>query len=110
MNITLTPELEQIVQSKVQTGGYHSANDVMREALRLLEQRDLAREEIREKIEVAWESLRQGKGTEGETFMAQMEAELEEEIRLEEQQAKRLYRNVEETPFNSAQARARSVL
>lgn len=58
MNITLTPELEQLVQSKVQTGCYHSANDVMREALRLLEKRDLAKADIREKYK--WASLQRG--------------------------------------------------
>ncbi len=86
MSVTLTPELEQLVQSKVQTGGYHSANDVMREALRLLEKRDLAKAEIREKIEAGYASARAGRLSDGETFFAQMEAELEEEIRLEEQQ------------------------
>ena len=87
MNVTLTPELEQLVQSKVQTGHYQSANDVMGEALRLLEKRDRAKEEIREKIEVAWESLRQGKGTDGDEFFDQLEAELEEEIRAENAKA-----------------------
>jgi len=43
MNVSLTPELEQFVAAKVGTGRYNSASEVMREALRLLEERDQAR-------------------------------------------------------------------
>ena len=37
MNISLTPELEQYVNGRVQSGLYHSASEVIREGLRLLE-------------------------------------------------------------------------
>lgn len=40
MNVSLTPELEEFVQRKVKTGRYSGASEVVREALRLLEQRD----------------------------------------------------------------------
>ncbi len=40
MNVSLTPELEELVRHKVQSGRYLSASEVMREALRLLEERD----------------------------------------------------------------------
>jgi len=40
MNVSLTPELEEFVDSKVKSGRYHSASEVVREALRLLEERD----------------------------------------------------------------------
>jgi len=43
MNVSLTPELEQFVNAKVQSGRYHSASEVVREALRLLEEHDQAR-------------------------------------------------------------------
>ena len=43
MNVSLTPELEEFVSTKVQTGRYNSASEVVREALRLLEEHDLAR-------------------------------------------------------------------
>ncbi len=43
MNVSLTPELEQFVQSKVQSGRYNSASEVVREALRLLEDHERAR-------------------------------------------------------------------
>jgi antitoxin ParD1/3/4 len=40
MNISLTPELEQYVNGKVQGGLYHSASEVVREGLRLLKEKD----------------------------------------------------------------------
>ena len=43
MNVSLTPELEQFVSTKVGSGRYTSASEVVREALRLLEEHDQAR-------------------------------------------------------------------
>ena len=43
MNVSLTPELEKFVSGKVQSGRYNSASEVVREALRLLEEHDSAR-------------------------------------------------------------------
>ena len=43
MNVSLTPELEKFVSSKVDSGRYTSASEVVREALRLLEEHDQAR-------------------------------------------------------------------
>ena len=44
MNVSLTHELDQYVSSKVQTGRYNSASEVLREALRLMQERDEIRE------------------------------------------------------------------
>ena len=41
MNVSLTPELEDLVNQKVRSGRYRSASEVVREALRLFEERDL---------------------------------------------------------------------
>ena len=43
MNVSLTPELEQFVSAKVESGRYNSASEVVREALRLLEEHEQAR-------------------------------------------------------------------
>jgi antitoxin ParD1/3/4 len=40
MNVSLTPELESFIQGKVNTGLYYSASEVVREGLRLLQERD----------------------------------------------------------------------
>ena len=41
MNISLTPELEKIVQEKVKSGLYLSASEVIRAGLRLLYEKDV---------------------------------------------------------------------
>jgi antitoxin ParD1/3/4 len=43
MNVSLTPELEEFIVTKVGSGRYNSASEVVREALRLLEEHDQAR-------------------------------------------------------------------
>ncbi len=43
MNVSLTTELEKFVSTKVESGRYNSASEVVREALRLLEEHDHAR-------------------------------------------------------------------
>jgi antitoxin ParD1/3/4 len=43
MNVSLTTELEKFVNAKVESGRYTSASEVVREALRLLEEKDLSR-------------------------------------------------------------------
>src|SRR5258708_30699231 len=43
MNVSLTPELEKFVSTKVESGHYNSASEVVREALRLLAEHDSAR-------------------------------------------------------------------
>ncbi|MGA2580508.1 MAG: type II toxin-antitoxin system ParD family antitoxin [Bryobacteraceae bacterium] len=54
MNVSLTPELEKFVQSRVASGLYQTASEVVREGLRLLEEREQASEtalkELRAKI------------------------------------------------------------
>ena len=41
MNVSLTPDLESFVSAKVESGRYRTASEVVREALRLLEKREL---------------------------------------------------------------------
>jgi antitoxin ParD1/3/4 len=43
MNVSLTPDLEKFVSTKVESGRYNSASEVVREALRLLAEYDSAR-------------------------------------------------------------------
>ena len=40
VNVSLTPELMQVVQSKVDSGLYSSADEVVRDAIRQLDARD----------------------------------------------------------------------
>jgi antitoxin ParD1/3/4 len=43
MNINLTPQLEELVRQKVSSGLYNSASEVVREALRIMEEQDQLR-------------------------------------------------------------------
>jgi len=77
MNVRLTPELQTLVQTKVKAGLYPSANDLVCEAVRLLDRRDRTGRrrlrEIREQIDDGWFSLRNGDGVDGEEFFQSLE-------------------------------------
>jgi putative addiction module CopG family antidote len=45
VKISLTPETEQLIAEKVESGHYHSADEVVREGLALLEARERNRKE-----------------------------------------------------------------
>lgn len=78
MNISLTPELEQLIEDKVKTGLYHSASEVVREALRLLRERDLLQEltllELRRDIEIGMNQLEKGQVVSEEELLARLKA------------------------------------
>ncbi len=65
MNVSLTPELETLVNQKVKTGLYNSASEVVREALRLLEEQDqikeLRRDELRKEIMKGVDDIKAGR-------------------------------------------------
>jgi antitoxin ParD1/3/4 len=61
MNVSLTKELEQFVQGKVESGLYNNASEVIRESLRLLKEHDDVRLKWREQIERGWLQARAGK-------------------------------------------------
>jgi antitoxin ParD1/3/4 len=60
MNVSLTPELEEIVAARVSSGRYASASEVIREALRLLEERDQLNQ-LRKDVRLGLEQLDQGR-------------------------------------------------
>ncbi|MEH2281345.1 MAG: type II toxin-antitoxin system ParD family antitoxin [Nostoc sp.] len=86
MNVSLTPELEQLVKDKVNSGRYHSVSEVMGEALRLLDERDRVQEqrlaELKAKIQEGIEASERGEVVDGEEVFA----EIEEDIRRAEAQ------------------------
>lgn len=66
MNVSLTKELERLVAAKVKTGRYSSSSEVMREALRLLDERDqlqrMRLDELRKEIRKGIDQLDRGEG------------------------------------------------
>jgi antitoxin ParD1/3/4 len=59
MNVSLTPQLEAMIQEQVASGRYSTASEVVREALRLLEERDRL-EHLRSLLAVGREDERRG--------------------------------------------------
>jgi antitoxin ParD1/3/4 len=62
MNVSLTPELERLVNERVESGLYQTASEVVREALRLLKERDQAREQLRVDVQAGFAQLARGEG------------------------------------------------
>lgn len=62
MNVSLTPELEQLVNEKVKSGFYQTASEVVRAALRLLNERDQERERLRADVQAGFDQLGRGQG------------------------------------------------
>ena len=76
MNISLTPELERLVNEKVKSGMYTSASEVIREGLRLLqEQEELRRikyEVLKRDVREGLDELDGGEGIAGTKVFAEM--------------------------------------
>ena len=85
MNVDLPPDLETFVESQIKTGRYATPNDVLRDALSLLEERDCLlenrREDFRQMIDDGVESARRGELYDGEEAADEIEAMLTERER-----------------------------
>ena len=73
MTVNLTPDLEQLVENKVQSGRYNSASEVVLDALRLMEQKDELRStqlhELRSRIDEGLAQAERGEGVDGDVFI-----------------------------------------
>ena len=78
MAVVLTPDQEQFIQHKLSSGKYGSVNDVIAEALRLLEKRDQGYEawlaQTREQVKVAQAELARGEGMESGQVIERLKA------------------------------------
>ena len=70
MNVSLTPELEEFVGNKVESGLYNNASEVIRESLRLLKEHDEIRVKWREQIERGWLDAQAGRVVNGPKALA----------------------------------------
>lgn len=62
MTVSLTEPMEKFVREKVAIGKYETASEVVREALRLLRQRDeVWRADVRSKVTQGMDSIRGGR-------------------------------------------------
>ena len=81
MNVSLTPELERLVNEKVESGLYQTASEVVREGLRLLKEHDEIRVKWREQIDRGWLQAQQGKAVDGPTAMSGIRARIKTKTR-----------------------------
>ncbi|NEP62263.1 MAG: type II toxin-antitoxin system ParD family antitoxin [Symploca sp. SIO2G7] len=75
MNIILNPKLENLIQQQITSGKYTSIDNVLEEALALLEKRNQYEQwvkEVGQKIDIAAQQLERGEGIDGETAINQL--------------------------------------
>ena len=86
MNVSLTPELDNFVAGKVESGRYNSASEVVREALRLLEEHDRARgvqlAAFNREVGARLDSLDRGERIEPKTARARLDQKSRDRKRL----------------------------
>ncbi|MEW6129551.1 MAG: type II toxin-antitoxin system ParD family antitoxin [Acidobacteriota bacterium] len=76
MTITLSPELEKKINERIESGKYTSANEVISEAFKVLEEQEeldrLKYEALKRDIEEGIESLENGEGIPAEQVFAEI--------------------------------------
>jgi antitoxin ParD1/3/4 len=85
MNVSLTPELEAMVRQRVESGRYSNASEVVRDALRHLEEHERL-ERLRALLEVGRQDELRGDWTEfSPEWMADLHRRVEERFRRGEE-------------------------
>jgi len=77
MNVSLTPTLESFVKETVETGLYNNASEVVREALRLLRDKELKRKELFKALDASFEDIKAGRTT---PFTRELMDEIADEV------------------------------
>ncbi len=82
MNISLTPEIEQFIQGQISSGQYASADDVILEGIRLLQQRERIYqgqfEELKKEIAIGIEAADRGELIDAEIVFQQLQQKLQQ--------------------------------
>lgn len=76
LNITLPPELQEFIDSRLSSGRYQTAGEVIREGLRLLEERERASEaaydELKAKVRRGIEESDRGELVDGDSVFEEI--------------------------------------
>ena len=93
VNVSLTPELDGFLQSRVRSGRYQTTSEVVREALRLLQhqekQRDASLRELRAKLKRGAAQAEHGELLDGDTVFEELRELIEERRRAKKRADKR---------------------
>lgn len=85
MEISLTPELEKLIADRVNTGRYHSVSEVIRDALRLLEEherlREMRLEALRQDVRIGIEQANRGDVVDGDAVFDNLRRRIDEVAR-----------------------------
>lgn len=78
MNVSLNPQLEHFIDQKIKSGFYNSASEVIREALRLLMEREILFQQqvkkLNQDIDLGLEQLSRGEGISGDKVFDEIKA------------------------------------
>lgn len=81
INFQLGGHSEDFVKSQLSSGRYADATEVVRDALRLMEERDqfiaLQKDELRQKIKAGMDSLRAGRHGDGAAYFDKLRSRLD---------------------------------
>jgi antitoxin ParD1/3/4 len=76
MNINLKPEYEQFIQSQIANGQFATVDEVINEAVKLLEKQANQLEELKRKISLGTKQIKQGSVTDGEVVFERLQAKI----------------------------------
>ncbi|GAA6614891.1 type II toxin-antitoxin system ParD family antitoxin [Scytonema sp. NUACC26] len=76
MNVNLKPEYEQFIQTQIASGQFTSVDEVMNEAVKLLEIRVHQLEALKRKIALGTEQIKAGRVTDGEIVFARLQEKI----------------------------------
>lgn len=76
MNVSLSPELEQLIEAKVKSGMYNSASEVIRAGLRLLQEQDELRQirlrELKREVQQGLDEIERGEVVDGDEVFQEL--------------------------------------
>ena len=76
MNVSLSPELEQLIEAKVKSGMYNSASEVIRAGLRLLQEQDELRQirlhELKREVREGLDEIERGEVVDGDDVFQEL--------------------------------------
>lgn len=87
MTLSLKPETEKAIASRVESGRYSTPDEVVLEALRLLWERDRAEDkrrlgELRSKIAIGTEQIERGQVTDGDIVLDRIIEKIKREYQV----------------------------
>lgn len=82
VNISITPELDAFLESRVSSGRYQTTSEVVREALRLLQRQELERDEaflqLKAKLRRGADEAERGELSDGDEVFEELREMIEE--------------------------------